>query len=188
MATSLRGHFLVASRDLRDPNFYKTVVLMIEHNKQGAMGVVVNRPSGVTVAQALSEHFDLPETDDVVYSGGPVEEQAYFILHNSPELDTTEAPIVPGLFAGSSEEVFEQVVRSAAEGLSDVRFRVFAGCAGWGPKQLEGELARNDWFVCPAGSDFIFHDDPYALWQLVLDHVREKNSLVPRAQGRPEWN
>jgi putative transcriptional regulator len=188
MPTSLRGQFLVATRDLKDPNFHRTVVLMIEHNKQGAMGVVVNRPSGVTVSQALSDHFELPETEDMVFWGGPVEEEAYFILHNSAELDTSESPIAPGLFAGSSAEVFEEVVRSAAEGLSDVQFRVFAGCAGWGPKQLEGELARSDWLVCPAGRDFIFHDDPYALWQAVLDHVRQTHRLLPGIEGRPELN
>jgi putative transcriptional regulator len=188
MPASLRGNFLVASRDLRDPNFFKTVVLMIEHNKQGAMGVVINRPSGVTVAQALSEHFELPETEDVVYCGGPVEEQAYFILHNSSEIDNSETPIAPGLFAGSSAEVFVEVVKSAAEGMASVQFRVFAGCAGWGPKQLEGELARNDWRVCPASSDFIFHDDPYVVWQAVLDHIRQSNSLMPDPYGLPELN
>jgi putative transcriptional regulator len=188
MPASLRGQLLVAGRDLRDPNFFKTVVLMIEHNKQGAMGVVINRPSGVTVAQALSEHFELPETEDVVYCGGPVEDQAYFILHDSSELDTTESPIVPGLFAGSSAEVFEEVVRSAANGTASVRFRVFAGCAGWGPKQLEGELARNDWYVFPADSDVVFHDDPYAVWQLSLDRVRDSKSLVPDKFSRPELN
>ena len=86
MPKSLRGQYLISGKWLRDPNFYKTVVLMVEHNAQGAMGLVVNRPSSVTVAHALSEHFNLPETDDLVYVGGPVEPSALFVLHNCEEL------------------------------------------------------------------------------------------------------
>ena len=92
---------MIAAKRLRDPNFYKTVVLMVEHGADGAMGLVINRPSSVTFAHALSEHFKLPETDDLVYVGGPVEPSALFILHNSAELDRKESPLIPGVFVGS---------------------------------------------------------------------------------------
>ncbi len=131
MAESLRGHCLIAAKRLRDRNFYKTVVLMVEHGSDGAMGLVINRPSSVTVAHALSEHFKLPETDDLVYVGGPVEPSALFIVHNSLEFDTDESPVIPGVYVGSSAEVFEQIVRSSAEGNPDLRFRIYSGCAGW---------------------------------------------------------
>src|ERR1700682_5169784 len=107
MPEFLRGHFLASARNLRDPNFFKTVVLRIEHDENGSMGLVVNRPSGVTVASALSGHFDLPETDDVVFVGGPVEESSLFILHNADDLDTVEVPLIPGLFVGSNADIFE---------------------------------------------------------------------------------
>src|SRR3989304_1996646 len=114
MPNSLRGQFLIAGKRLRDPNFARTVVLIVEHGSEGAMGLVVNRPSSVTVAHALCEHFNIPETDDLVYVGGPVEPQNLFILHNAGHLDENENPVVPGLYVGSSPEVFETVVRSAA--------------------------------------------------------------------------
>jgi putative transcriptional regulator len=188
MSQSIRGHYLIASKWLRDPNFYKTVVLMVEHGDDGAMGLVVNRPSCVTVAHALSEHFKLPETDDVVYVGGPVEPSALFILHDAPQFDMHERPVVPGLYVGSSAEVFEEVVRSAADGNPDLNYRIFSGCAGWGPGQLEGELARGDWHLRPAAAAAVFTEDPYHLWDCQLQKFYESNRIVPHAVRNPEWN
>lgn len=188
MPKSLRGHYLISGKWLRDPNFYKTVVLMVEHNSEGAMGLVVNRPSSVTVAHALSEHFNLPETDDLVYVGGPVEPSALFVLHNSEELSEGEATIVPGLYVGSSASVFESVVRQAADGDPDLRFRIFSGCAGWGPGQLEGELARGDWYHRSASVDPLFFDDPYEVWDHMVRKVHDVHRMVREVPVNPEWN
>ena len=153
------------------------------------MGLVVNRPSSVTVAHALSEHFHLPETDDVVFVGGPVEPAALFVLHNAPELDESERPVVPGVYVGSSAEAFENVVRSAADGEEPgAQFRIFSGCAGWGPGQLEGELARGDWHVVPATAESLFDCCPYEMWDAQLRRFRECNRLVPQLVKNPEWN
>lgn len=188
MEHSLRGHFLVAGKRLRDPNFFKTVVLMVEHGPDGAMGLVINRPSSVTVAHALSEHFHLPETDDLVYVGGPVEPSALFILHNAEHLDVNEFPVVPDVYVGSSGEVFESIIRSAAAGDPKLQFRIFSGCAGWGPNQLEGELARGDWYVIPADASSLFESDPYQAWESALQKVYIANRIVPHTVRNPEWN
>jgi putative transcriptional regulator len=188
MAESLRGHYLIAGKRLRDRNFYKTVVLMVEHGADGAMGLVINRPSSVTVAHALSEHFKLPETDDLVYVGGPVEPSALFIVHNSIEFDANESPVIPGVYVGSSAEVFEQIVRSSAEGNPDLRFRIYSGCAGWGAGQLEGELARGDWHTVPADDGAVFNDDPYIVWDELMAKVQESNRILRQLSGNPEWN
>jgi putative transcriptional regulator len=188
MSDSLRGQCLVAGKRLRDRNFYKTVVLMVEHGEDGAMGLVVNRPSSVTVAHALSEHFKLPETDDLVYVGGPVEPSALFIVHNSIEFDQNEAPVIPGVYVGSSAEIFEQIVRSSAEGNPDLQFRIYSGCAGWGAGQLEGELARGDWHTLPAIDGSIFSDDPYLVWDEMMAKVHESSRILPQLSGNPEWN
>lgn len=187
MPKSLRGKFLIAARHLRDPNFYKTVVLMLEHGSEGAMGLVINRPSSVTVAHALSEHFKLPETDDLVYVGGPVEPSALFILHNAPEFDPNERAVGPGLYLGSGD-VFEEIVRSASNGNHDLQYRIFSGCAGWGPQQLEGELERGDWHVYPAESVPLFCADPYQFWECLLKKKQELQSIFPDAPNDPEWN
>jgi putative transcriptional regulator len=188
MKDSLRGCFLVAGCRLRDPNFFKTAVLLIEHGPEGAMGLVVNRPSSVTISNALAGHFSLPETDDLVYVGGPVEPAALFILHGAGDLDPDEREVLPGLYVASSAEVFEQVVRSVAIDGADVPYRVYSGCAGWAPGQLEGELARGDWFVLPGSAEIVFHEDPYSVWDLLLAEVYRSKRLLPVHCDHPEWN
>lgn len=188
MAKSLSGHFLIAAKHLRDPNFYRSVVLMVEHNESGAMGMIVNCPSTVTVTEALSGHFQLPETGALVYKGGPVETAALFILHNSTEFDGTESSVVPGLYMGDSARVFEQIVRSAADGNDELQFRIFAGCAGWGPGQLEGELDRGDWYSTPASLELVFGNDPYQVWETVCRAVARQGSFLPDSAGNADLN
>ena len=152
------------------------------------MGLVVNRPSSVSVAHALCEHFNLPETDDLVYVGGPVEPSALFILHNAAHLDKNEIPVVPDLYVGSSPEVFETVVRSAAADDPDLEFRIFSGCAGWAPGQLDAEIARGDWYIHPATAELVFHDDPYVVWDETLRLFHEANRILPQPPEDPRWN
>jgi putative transcriptional regulator len=190
MDASLRGHFLIAGPRLRDQNFFKTVVLMVEHNDEGAMGLVVNRPSSVTVANALSGHFHLPPTADVVYVGGPVEPNALFIAHGALPERSVESPVVPGLYVATNSDVFEEVVERALGGdhSEEIPFRIYCGCAGWGPQQLEGELARGDWFTQPASAEFVFHEDPYCVWEQLVNLVYETHRLLPHTCDHPEWN
>ena len=85
MVKNLRGSYLIAGRHLKDPNFFRTVVLIVEHNETGSMGLVLNRPTDVEVRNALAGHFELPEADYPVYYGGPVEPNALFLLHDAAE-------------------------------------------------------------------------------------------------------
>lgn len=188
MADSLRGQFLIAGRNLRDPNFFKSVVLIVEHGEGGAMGVIINRPSGVSVAEALKKHFELPDTGEMVYVGGPVERNALFILHNAGDLEGSDAPVIEGLFVGNSPETFESVVRRVSAGEDETRFRVYFGCAGWAAEQLEGELARNDWLVFPATREIVFHDDPYAVWELLVADWNKAHPPLPGAFGDHRLN
>jgi putative transcriptional regulator len=190
MPDCLRGRFLVSARGLTDPNFFKTVVLIVEHNDHGTMGLVVNRPSSVSVHNALSQYFEIPSTEEVVYVGGPVEPSALFILHDAEEMEC-ECPIVPGLFCGSSEDVFEDVVRAYAHKTDDQQsssFRIFSGCAGWAPHQAEGEIARGDWHIMPASADLVLHDDSYELWDKCNRKIQIANRILPHTVRNPEWN
>jgi len=188
MPETLKGQFLVATTTLRDSNFFKTVVLIVEHDDNGAMGVVVNRPSGVTINNALSEHFDLPETGDVVYVGGPVEPRGLFILHDTEELNDDPEPVVPGVFVGNGPNVFEAIVNVLVQKDTGVTFRIFSGCAGWAPGQLEGEIHRGDWHTRPAFAEDIFDADPYQIWDEQLQSVYQSNRLLPQTIDNPEWN
>ena len=185
---SLRGQFLIAGSRLRDPNFFKTAVLIVEHGPDGAMGLVVNRPSSVTVAHALTGHLELPENHELVYVGGPVEPAALFVIHNSEQIDPTESPVVPGVFMGSSAEVFQDILEAGENDDEDLRYRVYCGCAGWGPGQLEDELDRGDWFTMSANSGFVFHTDPYAVWDELLRQSYQNRRLLSLECEHPEWN
>lgn len=188
MASSYRGQFLIAAPHLKDPNFYKSVVVIVEHGEHGAMGLVINRPSSVLVSNALSKHFDLPETGDLVFCGGPVEPLALFILHNAEDLCGKDPAVASGLFIGSSGDVFEEVVRRGAESMANLKFRVYSGCAGWSKGQLEGEISRGDWYLLPACREAIYHDDPYLVYDLMLREVHAAHRLLPDAAGDPKWN
>lgn len=188
MPRSLRGQFLVAVHRLRDPNFFQTIVLMVEHNKEGAMGLVVNRPTENTVAQALMGHFEIPDTGDLVYVGGPVSHSALFILHNLSASDPQEGAVIPGLYVGSSADAFSEVVKRVAQGDPAAKFRVFQGCSGWGADQLEGELARGDWIVWPASNEIIFHPEPYRAWEQVVAEIRRNTPLGRLSEGEPGLN
>jgi putative transcriptional regulator len=189
MSKSLRGNCLVAAKSLRDPNFHKTVVLLLEHTDQGATGLIVNRPSSIKVAHALSGHFNLPEMDDVVFVGGPVEPSALLMLHNAEVFQDSDTSPIPGLYIGGSAESFEQVLLNCGSGGNDLPlFRIFSGYSGWGAGQLEGEIERGDWMVHPGCCDLLFRADPYEVYDQVLQKVFEANRLLPHRVKNPQWN
>lgn len=187
MFDSLCGHYLIAGCRLRDPNFFKTVVLLVEHNDEGAMGLVINRPSSITVSNALAGHFDLPDNGDLVYCGGPVVPGDLFVLHNMSEMEPNDSSIADGLYVGCSGDTFERVISAVVQQQS-VDYRVYSGCAGWGPGQLEGELARGDWFTLPASAEFAFHQDPYCVWDEVLKQFHQAKRILPHSTPNPEAN
>lgn len=188
MSRSLRGKCLVASPNLRDQNFYKTVVLVIEHGSHGAMGIVINRPSSILVSHALAKHFDLPGLPDLVFMGGPVEPEALLVLHNIPDLTEGETEISPGVLIGSSPDSFEEVMRKIAGQMEGLKFRIYSGCAGWAPQQLEGELAQGDWLPIDAPRDIPYHEDPYEIYPMLLQRVFEEHRILPHPDTDPQWN
>lgn len=187
-AESLRGYFLISVKRMKDENFFRTVVLLLEHSKSGAMGVVINRPLDVTINEALSKHFDLAPSEELIYSGGPVEDSALLILHNSTDHDQEHPAVLPGVFVGTSPDIFDRVVAASHEPDPDFHFRLFAGYAGWGPQQLEEELSRGDWFTLPARAEYIFRQDPYEIWEDVLEEFHQQHKPLSGAPADAEWN
>ncbi len=159
---SLRGQLLVAGPSLVDPNFHRTVVLVGEHNDEGAMGVVLNRPSSVTVGEAIPPLVELVDESGLVYVGGPVQPEAIVVLGEFEDTERAGALVVGavGFLPGEIED--------AGDVGPLARSRVFAGYAGWGPGQLEAELAESSWIVEPASPEDVFATDPAALWSDVL--------------------
>jgi putative transcriptional regulator len=162
---SLRGHLLVAGPGLVDPNFRRTVVLVGAHGEEGAMGVVLNRPSPVSVGDAVPQLAVLGGTgagEEPVYVGGPVQPEAIVVLGEFAEPGQAAAVVFDAVGFLPGETAPEDVPELR-------RSRVFAGYAGWAPGQLEQELEDESWIVEPALVDDVFTDVPDRLWSAVLD-------------------
>jgi putative transcriptional regulator len=157
---SLQGRLLVSSPALVDPNFRKTVVLIAHHDDDGAMGLVLSRPSDVTASDAVPALAGLPGAEDPVFVGGPVQPEAFMVLAEFDDVDEAAAPIFGTLgFMPAEAEPADLSIR---------RMRMFAGYSGWGEGQLEDELAEASWIVVDAEADDAFADDPDELWRTVL--------------------
>jgi putative transcriptional regulator len=155
---SLRGQLLIASPSLVDPNFHRSVVLVTHHDEDGAMGLVLNRPSATAVAEAVPELEDLVESGDWVYVGGPVEPGAALLLAELEKPEDAAAVV----FADIGFPPDSPVPGSTR------RLRVFAGYAGWSAGQLEAELEESAWILAAAERDDVFAEDSEELWSAVL--------------------
>lgn len=157
------GRLLVAEPMLGDPNFERTVVLMVEHSADGALGLVLNRPTDLPVSEALPEWALLATEPAVLHVGGPVEEQSGWCLARvlDPEMEGFVPVVGDTGLVDLTTDPDDLVGRLSA-------VRLYAGYSGWGPGQLETELAEDAWFVVDAEPDDPFQPDTAALWQRIL--------------------
>ena len=148
----LRGKLLLAAPEMGDPNFAKSVILLVQHNAEGALGLVLNQPTGTTVRDVLSQMGDEAGVecgvDAPLYRGGPCE-GPLMVLHRDPI--HAQERVIDGVYFASEREYVEPVLAGA---VSPARF--YAGYAGWGAGQLEGELAQSAWAVMDASLDTVF--------------------------------
>jgi putative transcriptional regulator len=180
----LTGRLVVATPLLDDPNFARAVVLVLDHDEDGALGVVLNRASGVPVRETLDDWIDLVADPPVVFGGGPVEPTAVVALGRA----------VPGLPTDGSTAILERIQLVdldtdpvlAATDLE--RVRIFAGYAGWAPGQLELEIAQGAWFTVEAEPRDVFTDDPAGLWHAVLGRQPGELKLFATFPDDPSMN
>lgn len=163
--TRLTNHFLIAMPGLADPNFFHTVTYICEHNDDGAMGLVINRPMGLKLADIFDQleiKITQPEIlEEPVYVGGPVQIDRGFVLHDSgSEWDST-LKITPDLSITTSLDI----LRAIAIGNGPKNHLVALGYAGWSAGQLEQELAENAWLSGPAETSIIFDDPMDERWR-----------------------
>jgi putative transcriptional regulator len=178
---SLRGSLLISSGGLYDPNFRHTVVLIGEHNTDGALGVVLNRPLDVTVERAIPTLSKLVTAGEALFQGGPVQPDGPVLLAElaRPELaDILVFGSVGFLVGDIADDIQTSILRA----------RVFAGYSGWGPGQLEAEMAADSWIVEPALVDDVFTDAPNSLWSRVLDRKGPDYELLSRMPYDPSMN
>lgn len=160
---SLQGRLLVATPRLPDENFFRTVVLMVQHNEHGALGVVLNRSSGRSVQELWEDLGDSPcEAQQPVHLGGPVTGPV-MAVHTAEDLADLE--IFPGVYLAAQKANLDKLVCQ-----QEHRFRVYLGHAGWGGGQLEGELEQGAWLTASATGDYVFYDGD-DLWEKVAKHI-----------------
>jgi putative transcriptional regulator len=179
VAESLRGSLLIAGPQLLDPNFRRTVVLISEHGDEGAMGVILNRPSGMTVADAAPDLEAYVPSDTPIFAGGPVRPTAGVVL---AEITEADEPVFGDVVLVPDLNQLADVIDGAG------RVRVFAGYAGWGPGQLEDELSRDDWILDPAQTSDVFGASPETLWESVLERKGGQFALLARMPDDPSLN
>jgi putative transcriptional regulator len=179
---SLQGQLLVASPTLTDPNFARAVVAIANHDEDGALGVILNRPSDTEVVEAVPELDGVVDAEEVVFVGGPVQPASIVVLAEFDDPDEAAFLVVGGIGLVSDRTGLERLETVTA------RRRVYAGYAGWGPGQLEAELEREDWIVEPALPEDVFADDPIDLWGRVLDRKGGQFRLLARMPVDPSVN
>lgn len=160
----MRGRLVVSQPTLKDPNFDRTVVLLLEHGEEGAIGLVLNRPSVAEIAEALPEWAAKAASPPMVFVGGPVIEEGAAICLARCAADENDSwkPVMNGI--GTLD-----VNLSPGEiGVKVEEIRLFAGYSGWSKGQLEVEIALGGWFVLPARPADVFTADPEGLWKAVL--------------------
>ena len=164
----LKGQFLVATKNMPDPRFAKTVILMVHHDRTGAQGFVINKAFGRGPLSKLLKGFGInsAKTQETVglYYGGPVELDLAAVLH-SPDYHDVSTKKISKTLAWSHHR---DVLTAIAGGKGPAK-RVFVlGYSGWSPGQLEREMARDSWLTAPADADLIFDKDPKTLWDRIL--------------------
>lgn len=161
-----KGRLLVATPPLGDPNFDRTVVFVLEHHDDGAVGVVINRPGVEALDEPLDRWIDLQSAPSSVFVGGPVEENALIALAQTRvPLDEGDEYLSPITETIASADLTADPALVAAEVYG---VRIFRGYAGWGPGQLEGEIEAGAWIVLDSEPDDVFSDAPDDLWRAVL--------------------
>ena len=176
------GQLLVASRAIQDPRFYHSVILLIRHDRNGALGIVINHVLGQRPIAAVLAEADRgdraknrkPQGDTSgdaaiagtirIYLGGPVQPQFGFVIHSTDYRRPETQAVADGVAMTASRAV----LRDIGHHKGPAKYLFALGYAGWGAGQLEGEMARHDWFTATANPALVFDTDPAALWQAAL--------------------
>jgi putative transcriptional regulator len=175
---------LLAMPQVMDPFFYKSVVLLLQHQEEGSQGFIVNRPTGVKIAEIL-EDLEIPWLGDegsLAFFGGPVQPQLGTLLFSdepaagaeAPERPTTRFEVCPGVALTQHLGDLESLA-----GKPPASFRLLLGYAGWGDGQLVKEILRNDWITAPVTTELLFSDDPEDVWRRAMESVGVDPASLP---------
>ncbi len=175
-----KGKFLVASRNLSDPRFQESVVLIIDYGAKGAAGLIINRPTKVMLAEILPSVPSLKKRADVVYYGGPVEGHRMLLLIRSDNKPKESGHVFGNVYISASKSTLDSVIglnRPAKQ------FRMYAGYAGWSAGQLEQEVSRGDWLIVRADASSIFDKKSSEVWRELF----RRGSAILVRNNKPDF-
>jgi putative transcriptional regulator len=164
------GLFLVAKPSLVDPNFARTVVLVTQSEDASTVGVIINRPSNLTLQQFLSPEFPTQNYRDPIFAGGPVMRQAIVAVYHSDAIP--EAPafhVLKGVYLTMHPDNIQKLLADPK-----ARYRLYAGFSGWAPRQLESEFMRDGWYVLPADEATVFRKSAEGLWEELVERAMRR--------------
>lgn len=170
----MKGCFLVAARDLLDPNFAKTIVLLTKFGQEGAMGLIVNRPTDIRLASLLNLE-GIEERAETIFIGGPVERSAILLLVRSKTSLAKSEKITRDTYLSSSGTLLRQYIASSK---SDESFRLYSGYSSWAPGQLEYEVAHGSWHIFQSDPDTVFSARPSKIWQQWIEKTEFRFAKV----------
>jgi putative transcriptional regulator len=180
---SLKGQLLLDGGKLAGSFFHRTVVLICQHDPEGAFGLVLNRTSGKSVGDALVADLDEKLKQQAVFLGGPVQTTALSYLYT--DAFVPDANVMTNLSLGHSLDTLVDLAESWS---ASRQVKIFAGYAGWSPGQLEDEMKRGSWLTHPASLDLVFHGQPEGLWKQILLEKGWEYRLLAEAPEDLSWN
>ncbi len=180
-----KGIFLVATPSLRDPNFRQTVVLLCEHGSQGALGVVVNRPTAIHLSEALPQVPVLEGQRHLLFSGGPVQPNHILILLRTGQVPDNTHHVFDGVYMGGDMAALEKIMMVPSGAAA---FRAYVGYSGWSPGQLENEMKTGSWITLPADPSLVFEKDPHRIWADLMRSLGGRYEMYAQMPQDPNLN
>ena len=178
--TDFNPSFLLSMPQMQDPNFARTVVLLCDYGPEGAFGLVLNRPTELVASEMVRLDPPVARANQMpLYFGGPVQQERGWILVPEAPQEPDYRTIRDGLYLTASAEVLRRVLESSPA----PRARVLAGYAGWGPGQLDEELAQSAWLICDVHLDLIFDVDPGQMWDAAIRRLGADPSALQPSHG-----
>ena len=176
------GMFLVARRALDDSHFGQSVVYLVEHDEDGTLGLIVNRPSEISLSEAVPDIEDKQGTAHALYYGGPVGLPMILMLVRSESVTEGMAHVANNVYISADRRVFDEVLAVKKPG-SEVHF--YIGHSGWAAGQLDFELARDSWHVVAADTDAIFSGETESMWNRLIERLEPKGIQVDNRASLP---
>jgi putative transcriptional regulator len=177
---SLKGYFLISESQMADPHFFRSIVLIVEHNADGAFGLVVNHRSALHLSDVLPRADSNRAKSTPLYAGGPVQQDYLLVVHSPTwqEESPTASEPVPGIFFEPSfrqvEQFFNDEFWNSVPEDDKPKIHLFLGYSGWAPGQLEAELKSGTWMILPASPALVFHPEPDSGWK---DALKKKGGI-----------